>query len=97
MMVLITYDVGTTSRAGQKRLRKVAKICENHGQRVQDSTFECVLEPAMFAELKFRLESVIDKKEDSLRFYNLGSNWNRKVEHFGAKPSFNPESDTLMV
>jgi CRISPR-associated protein Cas2 len=97
MMILITYDVETTSRTGQKRLRKVAKICENHGQRVQYSTFECVLEPAKFAELKFLLEAVIDKKEDSLRFYNLGSNWNRKVEHIGAKPSFNPESDTLMV
>jgi CRISPR-associated protein Cas2 len=97
MMILITYDVGTKSLAGQKRLRRVAKICENHGQRVQNSTFECVLEPAMFAELKFLLESVIDKKEDSLRFYYLGSNWNRKVEHVGAKPGFNPESDILMV
>jgi len=97
MMVLITYDVETTSKAGQKRLRKVAKICESRGQRVQYSTFECVLEPAMFAELKYRLEAVIDKKKDSLRFYNLGTNWSRKVEHIGAKPSFNPESDTLMV
>jgi CRISPR-associated protein Cas2 len=97
MMVLITYDVETTSSTGQKRLRKVAKICENHGQRVQYSTFECVLEPAMFAELKFRLEAVIDKKKDSLRFYNLGSNWNRKVEHIGAKPGYDPESETLVV
>ena len=97
MMVLITYDVETKSKAGQKRLRKVAKICENHGQRVQYSIFECVLEPAMFAELKFRLEAAIDKKADSLRFYNLGSSWNRKVEHVGAKPSFNLESGTLVI
>jgi CRISPR-associated protein Cas2 len=97
MMVLITYDVETKSMSGRKRLSKVAKICENHGQRVQYSIFECILEPAMFAELKFRLEAVIDKEKDSLRFYNLGSNWNRKVEHVGAKPGFNPESDTLMV
>jgi CRISPR-associated protein Cas2 len=97
MMVLVTYDVETTSKAGQKRLRRVAKICENHGQRVQYSTFECVVEPAKFAELKFLLEAVIDKKKDSLRFYNMGSNWDRKVEHIGAKASFNPETDTLMV
>jgi CRISPR-associated protein Cas2 len=97
MMVLITYDVEATSRAGQKRLRKVAKICENHGQRVQYSTFECVVEPAKFAELKFLLEAVIDKKKDSLRFYNMGSNWTRKVEHIGTKVSFNPETDTLMI
>ena len=96
-MVLITYDVETTTKAGQKRLRKVANICENHGQRVQYSTFECVLEPAMFARLKFQLEAVIDKKKDSLRFYNMGSNWNRKVEHIGAKASFNPDTDTLMI
>lgn len=94
---MVTYDVETTSKAGQKRLRKVAKICENHGQRVQYSTFECVVEPSKFAELKFLLEAVIDKKKDSLRFYNMGSNWNRKVEHIGAKASFNPEIDTLMV
>jgi CRISPR-associated protein Cas2 len=97
MMVLITYDVETTSRAGQKRLRRVAKLCENHGQRVQYSIFECVLEPAMFANLKYQLEAVIDKKKDSLRFYNLGHNWDRKVEHYGAKPSYNPEGDALVI
>lgn len=97
MMVLITYDVETTSKAGQKRLRRVAKICENHGQRVQYSTFECVVEPAKLAELKFKLEAAIDKNRDSLRFYNMGSNWYRKVEHIGAKASFNPETDMLMI
>ena len=97
MMILITYDVETASRSGQKRLRRVAKLCENHGQRVQYSIFECVLEPAMFADLKYQLEAVIDKKKDSLRFYNLGSNWTRKVEHVGAKPSFNLEEDPLVI
>ncbi|HPM00931.1 MAG TPA: CRISPR-associated endonuclease Cas2 [Candidatus Cloacimonadota bacterium] len=97
MMILVTYDVDTASVGGQKRLRRVAKLCENHGQRVQYSTFECVLEPSMFADLKYKLEAVIDKKKDSLRFYNLGSNWNRKVEHIGAKPSINFEEDTLVI
>jgi CRISPR-associated protein Cas2 len=97
MMVLITYDVETTSKEGQKRLRKVAKICKNHGQRVQYSTFECVLEPAIFASLKFQLESVIDKKKDSLRFYKMGSTWSSKVEHIGAKASFNPDKDLLII
>lgn len=96
-MVLITYDVNTVSDDGYKRLRRVAKLCENHGQRVQHSTFECILEPAMLTALKFKLEAVIDKKKDSLRFYNLGSNWNRKVEHIGAKPSINFEEDTLLI
>ena len=97
MMVLISYDVETASSAGQKRLRRVAKLCENHGQRVQYSIFECILEPAMFAALKFQLEEIIDKKKDSLRFYNLGSNWTGKVEHIGIKPSFNFEEDTLLI
>ena len=97
MMILITYDVDSASAGGQKRLRRVARLCENHGQRVQYSTFECVLEPAMFADLKFKLEAVIDKEKDSLRFYNLGANWNRKVEHIGAKPSVNFEEDTFVI
>lgn len=96
-MVLITYDVETSTRAGQKRLRRVARLCENNGQRVQYSTFECVLEPAMFADLKFQLEVIIDKKKDSLRFYNLGSNWSSRIEHIGAKPSYDPEEDTLII
>lgn len=97
MMILITYDVNTISDDGQKRLRRVAKLCKNFGQRVQYSTFECILEPAMFTALKYQLEAVIDKNKDSLRFYNLGSNWTRKVEHIGAKPSVNFEEDTLLI
>jgi len=96
VMVLITYDVSTTTPAGRKRLRKVAKQCVNYGQRVQNSVFECLLEPAQFATLKDRLEKIIDEEEDSLRFYFLGSNWKRRVEHVGAKPTFDPEG-TIIV
>ncbi len=97
MMVLITYDVETQDRIGRKRLRHVAKMCEDYGQRVQNSVFECVLEPGKFTELKIRLIDSIDKEKDSLRFYYLGSKWSGKVEHIGAKPSINPETDCLLV
>jgi len=90
-MVLITYDVETTSPAGKKRLRQVAKQCVNFGQRVQNSVFECLLDPAQFAVLKHRLESIADKNQDSLRFYHLGNNWKNRVEHFGAKETYDPE------
>lgn len=96
MMVLITYDVNTTTEAGRKRLRHVAKQCVNHGQRVQNSVFECLLEPAQFAALKNRLEGIIDPEKDSLRYYFLGSNWKRRVEHVGAKQAFDPEG-TMIV
>lgn len=96
-MVLVTYDVETMTAEGRKRLRKVAKICVNYGQRVQNSVFECVLEPALFVSVKKQLEEVVDLEKDSLRFYHLGAKWDKKVEHLGAKASFNPESDCLMV
>ncbi|MCR4443286.1 MAG: CRISPR-associated endonuclease Cas2 [Peptococcaceae bacterium] len=91
MMVLITYDVNTVTAAGRKRLRNVAKQCENYGQRVQNSVFECLVEPAQFVVLKNQLENIIDKELDSLRFYFLGANWKRRVEHIGAKISYDPE------
>jgi CRISPR-associated protein Cas2 len=86
MMVLITYDVNVTTVSGRKRLRQVAKQCQNFGQRVQNSVFECLVNPTQFAELKhsFR-EYCIDPETDSLRYYFLGSNWKRRVEHFGIK------------
>lgn len=90
-MVLITYDVNTTTGEGRKRLRQVAKQCVNYGQRVQNSVFECLLEPAQFVVLKNRLEGIIDKELDSLRYYFLGNNWKKRVEHVGAKCSFDPE------
>ena len=91
MMVLISYDVSTTSPAGKKRLRKVAKECQNHAQRVQNSVFEADLDYSSFLKLKEKLMDLIDKEEDSLRFYYLWNNWERRVEHIGAKKTYNPE------
>jgi CRISPR-associated protein Cas2 len=90
-MVLITYDVNITSEGGTRRLRRVAKLCENFGQRVQNSVFECLVDPAQWAELKHKLEREIDIDHDSIRYYFLGANWKRRVEHVGAKDSYDPE------
>ena len=87
MLVLVTYDVSTTTAAGKRRLNKVAKVCLNFGQRVQNSVFECQVDPAQWADLKHRLEQLYDPHTDSLRFYYLGAKWERRVEHLGAKPS----------
>ena len=88
MLVLITYDVSTETPAGKKRLRQVAKECQNYGQRVQNSVFECVLDAAQYRMVRHRLELLMDKKTDSLRFYHLGNHYQNKVEHIGAKPGF---------
>lgn len=96
MMVLVTYDVNTEMPVGKKRLRHVAKICENYGQRVQKSVFECLVDPAQWASLRNRLINVADIKEDSLRFYFLGKNWRRKLEHVGAKPTYDPEGPLIV-
>ncbi len=96
MFVLITYDVSTESDGGKRRLRKVAKQCQDYGQRVQNSVFECIIDPATFKVLQNKLEGIIDKEVDSLRFYYLGSNYQNKVEHVGAKPSTDLDG-TLMV
>ena len=85
MMVLVSYDVMTSSEGGQKRLRRVAKECKNYGQRVQFSVFECNVDPAQWTLLRARLAGIIEEDKDSLRFYFLGSNWQRRVEHVGAK------------
>ena len=97
MMVLVTYDVNTETSEGRKRLRRVAKVCINHGQRVQNSVFECDLDPAQLVELKNRLEEIINPEEDSLRYYYLGNNWQRRVEHMGAKPKLDLRNDPLVV
>jgi len=89
MMVLVTYDVNTTTPAGRKRLRRVARACQDFGQRVQFSVFEIEVDPAQWVALKARLEGVIDLSVDSLRYYHLGANWMRRVEHVGAKPTAN--------
>ncbi len=96
MLVLITYDVNTETEAGRKRLRQVAKQCVNYGQRVQNSVFECVMDAAKCREVKNKLEKIIDKDKDSLRFYYLGNNYQNKVEHVGAKESYNVEG-TLII
>ena len=91
MLVLVTYDVATESESGRRRLRRVAKICKNHGQRVQNSVFECLVNPAQWVAFSKQLSYEIDPELDSLRFYFLGSNWKPKVEHIGAHPSYDPE------
>lgn len=96
MMVLITYDVRTESEGGQRRLRRIAKLCQDYGQRVQYSVFECLVDPAQWAMLRQSLIDEMDEDQDSLRFYFLGSNWKRRVEHIGAKESYDPEG-TLIV
>jgi CRISPR-associated protein Cas2 len=95
MLVLITYDVNTETAAGRKRLRKVAKTCVNHGQRVQNSVFECLLDAAQYALVKHKLTEIIDPTSDSLRFYQLGNNYKSKVEHVGLHPDF--QQDGLLV
>lgn len=96
MMVLITYDVNTESEGGKRRLRRVAKVCENFGQRVQNSVFECLVDPVQLADLRFKVEKEIDKERDSLRYYFLGANWKRRVEHVGAKTSYDPEGVIML-
>jgi len=96
MMVLVTYDVSTETVEGQKRLRRVAKVCENRGQRVQDSVFECLVDPAQWTALRQRLIDQINDKEDSLRFYSLGKNWKGRVEHVGAQKTYDPEGPLIV-
>lgn len=93
---MITYDVNTETAEGRKRLRKVAKICVNYGQRVQNSVFECVIEPAKFKEVQHKLKETINKEKDSLRFYHLGNNYKNKVEHIGAKLSYDIEGTIII-
>jgi CRISPR-associated protein Cas2 len=95
MMVLITYDVSTTTAAGQKRLRQVAKQCQNYGQRVQNSVFECIIDPARLKQLQSTLEKLIDLDQDSLRYYYLGDEWHTRVVHVGAKPSLDLEGTLI--
>ena len=96
MMVLVTYDVNTETPEGRRRLRDVAKKCEDFGQRVQNSVFECLIDSAQWAICKQALIDMVDFKTDSLRFYFLGANWKRKVEHIGAKPTYDPAGFLLV-
>ena len=87
MLVLVSYDIANQGTDGQRRLRRVARHCLDYGQRVQYSVFECVIDPTQWAQLRQKLVAEIDEEKDSLRFYFLGSNWKRKVEHIGTKKS----------
>ena len=91
MMVVICYDVNTSDASGAKRLRHVSKICVDYGQRVQNSVFECVADAATFERIKHQLLEVADLQKDSLRFYHLGNNYKRKIEHYGAKDTYEAE------
>ena len=96
MMVLVAYDVSTVERAGQRRLSRVAKTCLNYGQRVQNSVFECIVTPDQWVQFRRELIDEIDESSDSLRFYFLGSRFQEKVEHIGAKPSVDLEGPLII-
>jgi len=96
MYILVAYDVSTKTPQGRRRLRQVAKACLDYGQRVQNSVFECKVDPAQLVALRSRLLSIIDAKTDSIRVYNLGQNWQKRVEHHGAKEAYDVDG-TLMV
>lgn len=96
MMVLISYDVSTSGAAGKTRLRKVAKECQNHAQRVQNSVFEADLDYSSFLKLKAKLVDIINPEEDSLRFYYLGNNWKKRIEHIGIKETYDPEGVIIL-
>ncbi|QJE95724.1 CRISPR-associated endonuclease Cas2 [Luteolibacter luteus] len=96
MYVLVTYDVNTSTPAGKARLRRTAKACLDYGQRVQNSVFECKVDPAQFVAMRGRLLEIIDPATDSLRFYHLGSNWQHRVEHHGADPGYDVEGPLVI-
>ena len=96
MYILITYDTNTTSQKCQTRLRNVGKTCINHGPRVQNSVFECKISEAQYLELQHKLIKIIDKDLDSIRFYRLGENYNKKVKHIGAKESYKVDEPIIL-
>jgi len=96
MVVLVTYDVRTDDEVGRRRLRRVAKVCENWGQRVQNSVFECLVDAAKWTSVRADLIREIEEATDSLRFYFLGDNWKRRVEHVGAKASYDPQGALIV-
>ena len=96
MLILVTYDVNVETPEGRHRLRRVATLCVNHGQRVQNSVFEILIDNAMWIKLRDRLQREIDPEKDSLRYYNLGNHWHTRVEHYGTKPSYDPEGPLIV-
>lgn len=97
MLVLIAYDVETLTKEGRRRLHKVAKLCMNYGQRVQNSVFECSVDPAQLVEIKHELERIIDNDSDNVRIYYMGKNWEKKIETLGKSESYNPDSGVLFL
>ncbi len=95
MLVLVSYDVNTEDTAGRRRLRRIARHCQNWGQRVQFSVFECVVDPAQWKNLRAALLNEMDQDKDSLRFYFLVSSWRGKIEHWGVKPGYDPEGPLI--
>lgn len=96
MLVLVSYDVSTRDVSGQRRLRRVARLCENRGQRVQNSVFECLVDAAQWLTFRASLIAESDPAQDSLRFYYLGNDWQRRVEHVGIKPSYDPQGPLIL-
>lgn len=96
MLVLIAYDVNTETAEGRRRLRQVAKVCQNYGQRVQNSVFECMLDPAQLKLVRNELLHIMDESSDSLRFYNLGNNYSNRIEQFGNKQSYDPQGTLIL-
>ncbi|MBR4658971.1 MAG: CRISPR-associated endonuclease Cas2 [Clostridia bacterium] len=96
MMVLITYDVNTETPEGRRRLRQVSKVCQNYGQRVQNSVFECLLDPAQLKLVQNELLNIMDEENDSLRFYNLGKNYSARIEQYGCKQSYDPQGPLVL-
>ena len=97
MLMLVSYDVNTINPSGKRRLRRIAKICEDWGVRVQNSVFECYVDWSQWLKLKQQIESICDPDVDSLRYYNMGNNYEGKVVHYGAKQTVNPDKDTLLI
>lgn len=95
-MVLVSYDVATSDSGGSRRLRRVAKVCTNHGQRVQYSVFECIVDPGQWVKMREQLIDAINEERDSLRFYFLGSNWHKRIEHVGAKEGIDQEGPLIL-
>lgn len=96
MLMLITYDINTETAEGKRRLREVAKVCVNYGQRVQNSVFECLLDLTQSTRVRHALEGIIDPKSDSLRFYNLGNRYHERIIHVGAKATYDPEAPMIL-
>lgn len=91
MLVAVAYDVSTKDAAGRRRLRRIAKVCQDYGQRVQNSVFELDVDWGLYLSVRDKLLSIMDSESDSLRIYRLGNNWRNRVEHYGSKLSYDPE------